>query len=121
MSTTSWDDVTLVQTGAGKAELHSESGAAPPPNWTKPPVLKAGQFTKNDVKEGRIGRVRMKDGSEQYFVGELLITALKNGGKLVDDPTYNVSDFFMHIIERSLSVKMTLGGAVRVPLLDFKA
>jgi hypothetical protein len=81
MSTTSWDDVTLVQTGTGKAEFHSESGFAPAPEWPKPPVLKAGEFSPND----RVGLVRWPSGKTATFAGDLLKQALSNGATLVSE------------------------------------
>jgi len=53
------------------------------------PTVEAGEFSADDLKQGRVGRVRYANGSEKVFAGALLLSALRNGGTLVDDPALN--------------------------------
>jgi len=47
-----------------------------------------GEFSAEDLKLGHIGVVRFKDGREKVFAGNLLLTALRNGGVLTVDPRF---------------------------------
>jgi len=53
------------------------------------PTIAPGEFSADDLEKGRVGRVRLRDGRTQIFVGQLLLSALRNGGTLVDDPALN--------------------------------
>jgi hypothetical protein len=66
----------VVQLGNGEVEIQ---GDAPVPVWTKPPVMKAGEFSPND----QVGLVRWPSGKTATFAGDLLKMALQNGAKLV--------------------------------------
>ena len=48
------------------------------------PTVEAGEVSAADLKIGRVGPARFKRGGEKMFVGQLLLTALKNGAVLVD-------------------------------------
>lgn len=54
------------------------------------PTVEPGELSAYDANHGHVGRVR-KNGQDKVYAGELLLTAVTNGGELLEDSQYIVS------------------------------
>jgi hypothetical protein len=58
-------------------------------------TVEVGEYSAADLETGKVAKVRLNNGAERVFAGQLLIMALKNGAVIVDDSRFNPNADFL--------------------------